>query len=93
MMTISSRTLAILAGAGSGWLLLSALFYQWLGYIPCELCILQRWPHLAAVIIAALIAFRDVHLLRWLGVPWKSAAQKKTEAEAVQPGLTPQQVS
>ena len=68
MMTISSRTLAILAGAGSGWLLLSALFYQWLGYIPCELCILQRWPHLAAVIIAALIAFRDVHLLRWLGV-------------------------
>ena len=67
MMTISSRTLAILAGAGSGWLLLSALFYQLLGYIPCELCILQRWPHLAAVIIAALIAFRDVHLLRWLG--------------------------
>lgn len=67
MMTISARTLAILAAAGSAFLLLAALFYQWLGYVPCELCILQRWPHLAAVVIGALIAFRDVHLLRWLG--------------------------
>ena len=67
MMTISSRTLAILAGAGSGWLLLSALFYQWLGYIPCELCILQRWPHLAAAIIGAVLIFIDSKLLRWAG--------------------------
>ena len=66
-MTISSRTLALLAGAGSAWLLLSALFFQWLGYIPCELCILQRWPHLAAVLIAAVIAFADIRALRWLG--------------------------
>lgn len=68
MMTISSRNLALLAGAGSAWLLLAALFYQWLGYVPCELCILQRWPHLAAAVIAALIAFRDIHALRWMGV-------------------------
>ena len=68
MMTISARQLAILAGAGSAALLLAALFYQSIGYVPCELCILQRWPHLAAAIIAALLIFADSTLLRWLGV-------------------------
>ena len=67
MTTLTSRQLAILAGAGSAGLLLAALFFQWLGYAPCELCILQRWPHLAAAIIAALIAVHDARLLRWLG--------------------------
>ena len=47
--------LPLLAGAGSAALLLAALGFQWFGYAPCELCILQRWPHLAAVVIAGLI--------------------------------------
>lgn len=67
-MMISARQLAILAGAGSAALLLAALFFQWLGYVPCELCILQRWPHLAAAFIGALIFFIDSRVLRWLGV-------------------------
>lgn len=36
-------------------MLLAALGFQAAGYAPCELCILQRWPHLAAVVIAGLI--------------------------------------
>ena len=67
MMTISARQLAILAGAGSAALLLAALFYQSIGYVPCELCILQRWPHLAAAIIGAALIFIDSKLLRWAG--------------------------
>lgn len=47
--------LSLLAGAGSAALLLAALGFQAAGYAPCELCILQRWPHLAAVIIAGVV--------------------------------------
>ncbi|RJE83111.1 disulfide bond formation protein B [Paracoccus onubensis] len=48
-------SLPLLAGAGSAALLIAALGFQAAGYAPCELCILQRWPHLAAVIIAGVI--------------------------------------
>lgn len=47
----SNRQLAGLAGLGSAALLLAALSFQYAGYAPCELCILQRWPHLAAAVI------------------------------------------
>lgn len=47
--------LSLLAGAGSALLLIAALGFQAAGYAPCELCILQRWPHVAAAGIAALI--------------------------------------
>lgn len=52
---MTALRLSLLAGAGSAGLLIAALGFQALGYAPCELCILQRWPHLAAVVIAALI--------------------------------------
>ena len=67
MMNISARQLAILAGAGSALLLITALIFQSVGYVPCELCILQRWPHLAAAIIGAVLIFIDSKLLRWAG--------------------------
>lgn len=51
---------SLLAGAGSAALLLAAFGFQAAGYAPCELCILQRWPHVAAVGIAILI-----WLTRW----------------------------
>lgn len=66
-MTLSDRMLAALAGAGSASLLIAALGFQSIGYVPCELCILQRWPHLAAALIAALLLFADHRPLRWLG--------------------------
>jgi len=49
------------AGAGSAVLLLAALAFQHLGGLaPCHLCILQRWPHLAAVLIGLAILWRPV---------------------------------
>lgn len=52
---LSARSLVALAGAGSASVLASALVFQSLGFQPCELCILQRWPHLAAAVLAALV--------------------------------------
>lgn len=51
---MDGKQLSLLAGAGSAALLIAALGFQAAGYAPCELCILQRWPHLAAVVIAGL---------------------------------------
>ncbi|MTH64716.1 disulfide bond formation protein B [Paracoccus shanxieyensis] len=58
------KNLGMLAGAGSAALLAAALTFQQMGYAPCELCILQRWPHLAAAIIGGLIAV--LGWKRWL---------------------------
>ncbi|MEM7190687.1 MAG: disulfide bond formation protein B [Pseudomonadota bacterium] len=45
----------LLAGLGSLALLLGALGFQYLGGLaPCPMCIWQRWPHLAAVLLAVL---------------------------------------
>lgn len=52
---MTGKQLSLLAGGGSAALLIAALGFQAAGYAPCELCILQRWPHLAAVVIAALV--------------------------------------
>ncbi|WP_265500730.1 disulfide bond formation protein B [Paracoccus beibuensis] len=52
---MSGKQLSFAAGAGSAFLLIAALGFQAAGYAPCELCILQRWPHVAAVVVALLI--------------------------------------
>lgn len=58
--------LTSLAGAGSAALLLGAFGFQYLGGLyPCQLCLWQRWPHAAAVLIA-LIALKLPS--RWLAV-------------------------
>jgi len=45
-------TLIFLAGGGSLALLLGAFGFQHLGDMPpCKLCLWQRWPHAAAVLI------------------------------------------
>lgn len=62
------RILVALAAAGSATVLLGALIFQAIGYAPCDLCILQRWPHLAAVLIgAALLALRLPMIVALLG--------------------------
>lgn len=51
--------LILLAAAGSAGLLLGALAFQYIGGLaPCVLCIYQRWPHLAALIIAVIALMR-----------------------------------
>lgn len=63
-MPLDTRFLIALAGAGSAGLLIAALMFQAAGYAPCDLCILQRWPHLVAALIAAATWF--LHLPRRL---------------------------
>lgn len=53
--SLSSRALVALASAGSASVLIAALLFQAAGFAPCHLCILQRWPHLAAVVIGVAI--------------------------------------
>jgi disulfide bond formation protein DsbB len=47
--------LILLAAGGSLAALLGAFAFQYLGGLaPCHLCLLQRWPHAAAVVIGLL---------------------------------------
>jgi disulfide bond formation protein DsbB len=45
--------LIALAGAGSAALLAGAFLLQAWGWAPCAMCLWQRWPHAAAVVIGA----------------------------------------
>ena len=52
--TLRNRLVAIAAG-GSALVLAGAFAFQYLGGLaPCQLCLYQRWPHAAAVVIGAL---------------------------------------
>ena len=42
------------AAFGSFALLASAFFFQFLGYAPCQMCLWQRYPHAAAIVIGIL---------------------------------------
>lgn len=62
------KTLTTLAAAGSAALLIGALGFQHIGGLaPCDLCIQQRWPHLAAVVIGVIAFFVPARALVWLG--------------------------
>ncbi len=67
----------LLAGAVSAALLLGAWGFQYLGgYAPCEMCIWQRWPHGAAI----LVGLGGGLLLVTGAVPKKAAANFATIA-------------
>lgn len=51
---MTRNTLILLAGGGSFALLAGAYMFQALGYAPCQMCLWQRWPHIAAIVIAAI---------------------------------------
>ena len=54
------------AASGSAVLLAGAFGFQYIvGLAPCSLCIWQRWPHVAAVVIGVLILWTGA---RWLAV-------------------------
>ena len=51
---MTRNTLVLLAAGGSAALLLAAFAFQHLGGLaPCALCLWQRWPHAAAVVLGA----------------------------------------
>ena len=66
MNPLQRRTLGPLAGSTA--LLLGALAFQYLGGLaPCHLCLLQRWPHAAAIAIGLLILAWPKRALALLG--------------------------
>lgn len=72
---MSARLLAVLAGAGSAAMLMTAWGFQYLGGLPpCPLCIWQRWPHGIAVLVALVVALAPKSLLRPLCVAGALAA-------------------
>ncbi len=55
MKMMTRNLLIVLAAAGSLALLLGAFGFQYIGGLaPCQLCLWQRWPHAAAVLIGVL---------------------------------------
>ena len=69
---MTARGWLLIAGAGSAAILVSALGSQFIGGLsPCPLCIWQRWPHVAAVVVAALavtVLWRYARPLALLGM-------------------------
>lgn len=62
------RKLVFLAAAGSAALLLGALGFQYLGDLPpCKLCIWQRYPHAAAVVIGVAALATGLRVLALAG--------------------------
>ncbi len=61
------RRLVLLAGGGSAALLAGAFAFQAAGYAPCAMCIWQRWPHVAAIALAALALVLAPRLMAVLG--------------------------
>ncbi len=67
-MTRMRNRLILVAAGGSAALLLGAFGFQLMGYAPCELCLLQRWPHAAAVALGILaLALPRLNALALLG--------------------------
>ncbi|MDF3349259.1 disulfide bond formation protein B [Sulfitobacter sp. KE34] len=65
---MTGKTLTLLATLGSAALLLGAFGFQHLGgYAPCQMCLWQRWPHAAAVLIGAIVLLGGPRVLAWLG--------------------------
>ena len=65
---MTRQRLIFLAAGGSAALLLGAFAFQHLGGLaPCKLCIWQRYPHVAAILIGAIALFVPVPALLALG--------------------------
>ncbi|MCE8518377.1 disulfide bond formation protein B [Ruegeria pomeroyi] len=65
---MTRNRLVLLAAGGSAALLLAAWGFQYLGGMaPCKLCIWQRYPHGAAVLIGAVTLATGWRILPWAG--------------------------
>ncbi|SMX34988.1 disulfide bond formation protein B [Actibacterium lipolyticum] len=55
---MTRKQLVVLASGGSLALLLGAFAFQFIGGVaPCKMCLWQRWPHLAAILLGPLAWF------------------------------------
>jgi disulfide bond formation protein DsbB len=68
MSAMTRKDLILLAASGSAALLLGAFAFQHIGGLaPCPLCIWQRWPHGAAVVLGAVGLFYPRAFVAFLG--------------------------
>lgn len=69
MPRLSARSAVAVAAGGSAALLLGAFAFQYIGGLaPCELCLLQRWPHAAAILIGVAAVLLPARLWPFLGM-------------------------
>lgn len=67
-MTLTRHHLTLIATLGSALMLAGAFAFQYIGGMaPCQLCLWQRWPHAAAVLIGAVALNTGWRGLAWLG--------------------------
>lgn len=59
--------LIVLAALGSAALLAGAFVFQAMGYAPCKMCLWQRWPHAAAVLLGVAALALGGRALVYLG--------------------------
>ena len=65
---MSQRAIVLIATLGSAALLLGAFGFQHIGgLLPCKLCLWQRWPHAAAILIGLIVLSTGLRGLAWLG--------------------------
>lgn len=68
-MSIKRHPLIVLAAGGSVLLLMAAFAFQHLGGMPpCKLCLWQRWPHGAAIVLGVLAMAIPGRLFPLLGM-------------------------
>jgi len=68
MTVLSRRNLILAAAGGSAVVLLGAFGFQHLGDMPpCKLCLWQRWPHAAAIVLAVPALLTHARLWPYLG--------------------------
>jgi disulfide bond formation protein DsbB len=67
-MPLTRQSLTLIAMLGSAVLLAGAFAFQYIGGLaPCQLCLWQRWPHAAAVLIGVVALATGWRGLLWLG--------------------------
>jgi disulfide bond formation protein DsbB len=65
---MTRTALICLAAAGSAALLAGAFAFQYIGGMaPCHLCLLQRWPHAAAILVGLLALVVPARVLSLFG--------------------------
>ena len=63
----TSTQLIAFSALSSALILGGAFVFQALGYAPCKLCLWQRWPHAAAIVIGGVALGTGKKALAWLG--------------------------
>lgn len=65
-MKIGTMDRGIIAAAGSAALLMSAWVFQAIGYAPCAMCLWQRYPHGAAIVVGIFLVVGLRHPIMYL---------------------------